>query len=211
MERTFVHKKNQSFNKRTITNTKLIGFLARYPYDSFSLTEIAKKAAVSKASASKALKDLEREGFIVIGQIANLWRVQYNLNSLAARGFKIAQNITQVYGSGIIEYIIRAWGSPRAIVLFGSVRKGEDGPESDLDIAIEIDHEQETELIGIERFNDSESTKLKEWEKAIGRKIRLCVFHKNRVDPNLYTSIANGITLYGFLDVLAWTKKESKN
>jgi len=212
MKEPIVQKRNRLSEKRTITKIKILEFLARYPFDSFTLTEIAKKAKVSKAAASKIVRELEAEGYVTIGELAKLlWRVRYNLDKLPARGFKISSSLLIIYQSRIIEYIIKKWGSPRAIVLFGSVRKGEDGPGSDIDIAVETDREQDVEFVSLDAFDDEESQKLREFENVVERKFRICFFNRKRTDPNLFLSIVNGILLYGFLEVPSWITKESKN
>jgi hypothetical protein len=42
---------------------------------------------------------------------------------------------------------------------------------------------------------------LKELERDLHRPIQIHLFNRKRIDPNVFTSIANGIVLLGFLDV----------
>ena len=201
MKRTIVLKKELTIIKETSPKTVALIFLTKYPFYSFTLSEIAEKAGISKSTASRVLTQLQKEGFITIGQIANLWRVQFNINNIQAIGTKIGMNLIAIYNARIVDYIIFKFGTPKAIMLFGSYRKGEDSPASDIDIAIEISEEKELEIISLEQFKDDASIALKEWEKSAERKIKLHFFHRKHIDPNLFINIANGILLYGLLEV----------
>lgn len=201
MKRTIVLKKELTIIKDTSADTATFVFLAKYPFNSFTLSEIAQKVGISKSTASRVLTQLQKEGFITIGQIANLWRVQFNINNPQAIGTKMGMNLIAIYNARIADYVIFKFGTPKAIMLFGSYRKGEDGPDSDIDIAIEISEERELEIISLEKFKDDASIALKEWEKSAERKIKLHFFHRKHIDQNLFINIANGILLYGLLEV----------
>ena len=83
--------------------------------------------------------------------------------------------------------------NPKAIVLFGSFRKGEDLSNSDIDIAIETSEANEYKIIGLRE--------LIEFEQIIGRKIQIHLFSRENVDIGVFNNIANGILLWGFLEV----------
>ncbi len=202
MKKPNVPKKNQMFDSRTtVAAINILNLLSRYPNDSFSLTEIAKKVNVSKSTASRVLSELQKDDMIVIGQIANIWRVKFKASNLKALGYKIAINLGLVYSCGVIEYVLQKWGTPRSIILFGSVRKGEDGPNSDIDIAIEIAEQKEPQILSLEQFDDENAKKLKEFEKNYERHFKFYFFNREKVDPNLFVNIANGIVLLGLLEV----------
>jgi len=215
MNKTNVLKSEQSsqkgFPKATKTFLTLLEFLASHPYDSFALSELAHKSSVPKGTVSRVIHTLEQEGFIKTEEIANLKRIRFNRTSLRALGFKIASNLVKVYESGIAEYIVGNYsnlhrlGTPKAIVLFGSVRKGEDGPGSDIDIAIEVDKETELQILELGDIPraDKIGIALKQFEQNFGRKFAFHFFHRNKIDINLFNNIANGIVLWGFLEVKA--------
>ena len=98
-----------------------------------------------------------------------------------------------VYRSGLVEFLIDYFKNPKAIVLFGSFRKGEDLSNSDMDIAIETDEDKEYEVTGLRE--------LLEFEKILGRKIQLHLFNRKKIDISVFNNIANGIILWGFLEV----------
>src|SRR3989344_9318158 len=101
MKRTIVLKKELTIIKETSPKTVALILLTKYPFDSFTLSEIAEKAGISKSTASRVLTQLQKEGFITIGQIANLWRVQFNINNTQAIGTKIGMNLIAVYNARI--------------------------------------------------------------------------------------------------------------
>jgi predicted nucleotidyltransferase/AraC-like DNA-binding protein len=203
MKKPTVRKGNQSIAERTRAFNVVLDFLSRYPNDSFSLSEVARQAGVSKSTASRVLTDMLGQGMIVNDKIADyIWRVRFNPDNLQSIGYKIGANIVRVYQSRIVEFIMQEWGIPKSIVLFGSYRKGEDAKGSDVDIAIEIGQEKELEI------KDTASEKFKEfaqlvhaWESLNERKFKLHFFNRNKIDRNLFISIANGILLYGLLEV----------
>ncbi len=201
MKKPTVRKEDQAFAKRTRAYDAIFSFLSRYPNDSFSLSEIAKKAGVSKSTASRVLTDMHAQTLITIEEIANLWRVRFNTKSLQAIGFKISANLARIYQSRVIEPIISEYGVPRSIILFGSYRKGEDGPGSDIDIAIETGHEKELEIVTLDLKKGEWAKYVKDWETQNERKFKLHFFSRKKIDRNLFINIANGIVLYGLLEV----------
>ena len=204
MKKTIVLNNEQLFAEKNVTKfLKVLNFLARHPNDSFSLSEVAEETDLSKSTASLIVIQLEKEGYILIGKISNLWRIKFNTDNLAAIGYKIGINLNMLYSCGVIDYILQKWGVPKSIVLFGSVRKGEDGPDSDIDIAIEIPEKKDLSIISLESFNDKIADKLKKFELQFKRHFKFYFFNKNKIDNNLFINIANGIVLYGLLEVKA--------
>ena len=98
-----------------------------------------------------------------------------------------------LFQSGIIEFLTNHYQNPKAIVVFGSFRRGEDQTGSDIDIAIEASGKGE--LI---------TTRLKDllpFEESIQRTIQLHIFTRTTINPHVFNNIANGIVLKGFLEV----------
>ena len=195
MKKPIVSKKEQLYKEIT-TESKIIEFLFRYPYHDFTLTEIAKETKVSKSTASRVLSRLKEAGFItinVLGKSGHIWRIQANYEHPLFIREKIIRNLGIIYRSGIVDYINDIFKYPKAIVLFGSFRKGEDSEDSDIDIAIETDEDIELKILEIEDF--------KVLETKLERKIKIYRFNRKKIDLNLFNNIANGIILSGFLEV----------
>ncbi len=172
---------------------RVLEVLYRYPELEFSLTDIALEAGVTKAHIGTILANLEKLGFITIVKLSKIWRIKANPQNWNFLKSKIVYNLNFIYHSGLVEFLSEQFNHPKAIILFGSFRKGEDFSTSDIDIAIETDEPQEYETVGLRT--------LSEFEKEIGKKIQLHLFNRKDVDVHVFNNIANGIVLAGFLEV----------
>ena len=93
----------------------------------------------------------------------------------------------------ILQEIHKKFGNSRSIILFGSYRWGDDNEKSDIDIAVEILGDKEVKIF-----------KLGVIQKLGYRQnipVNLHIFSRNKIDLNLFSNIANGIVLEGFLEV----------
>ena len=165
----------------------------RYPEKEFSLSDVAKEAGVAKPHIGKILQELEQLEFIAITRLTKIWRIKANQQHWNFVKSKILYNLNFIYQSGLVDFLNNYFGNPKAIVLFGSFRRGEDFSTSDIDIAIESEEIQEYKTTGLRELVD--------FEKTIGRRIQLHVFNRKNVDNHLFNNIANGIILFGFLEV----------
>lgn len=184
--------KNYQRNIIETGRQRVLEVLFSYPDKEFSLSDLAKLSKVAKANIGIILEDLHKIGFIEITKLSKIWRIKANQSNWFFMRSKIVYNLNFIYQSGLVEFLNDYFKNPKAIILFGSFRKGEDISGSDIDIAIEKDEE------------DYKTTGLKElskFEEAIGRKIQIHLFNRNKIDINLFNNIANGIVLLGFLEV----------
>ena len=95
--------------------------------------------------------------------------------------------------SELVQYLEKALGNPKAIVLYGSYRWAEDISTSDIDIAVEATEDIEVTFIrpdGLERY-----------ERLLAHKIQLMKFNRKKININIFNNIANGIVLSGYLEV----------
>ena len=102
-------------------------------------------------------------------------------------------NLNFIFQSGLVEFLLDYFNNPKSIILFGSFRNGEDLSTSDMDIAIESDEEKEYKAVRLRE--------LENFENAIQRKIHIHLFNRKNIDPQVFNNIANGIKLFGFLEV----------
>ncbi len=184
-------KKEQMFYIET-AKQKVSELFWKYPEKEFSLSDIAKEAGVAKANLGVILALLERIGFLKIEKLKKIWRVKANQESWIFKRTKIVYNLNFIYNSGLSDFLISKY-HPKSIILFGSFRKGEDNSNSDIDIAIESIMSKGHEIISL--------ADLVSFEKDIGRKIQIHEFNSKNIDKNLFNNIANGIILWGFLEV----------
>ncbi len=213
MKKPNVIKRNQSLNKENplhlhrakvfrekyltlyqeTARQHVLEVLFRYPEKEFSLSELAKEAGVAKQNIGKILDEFYRSELIEITKLSNIWRIRANVKNLFFIRSKIIYNLNFVYQSGLVEFLVDHFKNPKAIVLFGSFRKGEDVSSSDIDIAIEGDDVYEYQIVSVNGLDD--------FERHIDRKIQIHFFNRKNIPLEVFNNIANGITLFGFLEV----------
>lgn len=194
MKKTIVFKKEQVFFEKN-TVQKLLDALFRNPSQDFTLFELAKKTKTSKSAAYQALLRLKAAGFVRILPLGKggLWRINANQEDTGFKRLKILHNLSIAFNSGVLEFLNDYFGHPKAIILFGSFRTGEDMAGSDIDFAIETAEDKKLRILRIKE--------LEAFEAEAGRQIKLHIFNRKRIDLNLFNNIANGIVLSGFLEV----------
>jgi predicted nucleotidyltransferase len=199
MKPIYKEKEQSLYNETAIL--KVMGVLFKYPDKEFSLSDLAEKAQVAKANIGKILKRLNAQHFIEIEKLANIWRIKAirtNQNFIKA---KIVNNLSLVYESRLIEFLIKSLKHPKSIILFGSFRKGEDIISSDIDIAVESSEDKTQTVYLSELIPQNEKKELAKIEEFLARRIQMHIFSKKNVNLNVFNNIANGIVLSGFLEV----------
>jgi len=190
MKELIVIKRNRTlFMESSLQRILEIFFIM--PDKEFSLSEAARLSGVKKSNAGGFLRFLEKRELIIIETLSNLWRIRANLKSQMFLRSKIVYNLNLIYQSGLIDFLNDYYQNPRAIILFGSFRKGEDISTSDIDIAVE--HRDDYEVV---RLDD-----LAGFEKVFKRSIQLHLFNPKKTDKNVLINITNGIVLNGFLEL----------
>ncbi|MEM4263645.1 MAG: nucleotidyltransferase domain-containing protein [Candidatus Woesearchaeota archaeon] len=172
---------------------KVLEVLFKYPEKEFSLSDLAKIAGVAKANIGSILYNFQKAGLILIEKLSNIWRIRANQTNLRFIRGKILYNLSSIYNSGLVEFLADYYKNPKAIVLFGSFRKGEDLSSSDIDIAIESDEAKEYHTLSLRELSS--------FENLVGRKIQIHLFNRKNIDVGVFKNIANGIVLWGFLEV----------
>ena len=164
-----------------------------YPNEDFTLNGLHTAVGMAKTTAREAVNLLRKDGFLDIKTIGMLWRIRANQKHDYFYTKKIAYNLSMVYDSRILDHINKNYPNALAMVLFGSYRKGDDIPGSDLDIAVEI--------LGNEPIKIVELGIISQFGYRQDVKVNLHVFSRNKIDLNVFSNIANGIVLQGFLEV----------
>ena len=171
---------------------KIYAWFFAFPEGEFSLNDLAEELSISKTTAKAVVQQLVAEGFLEASQLGKMWRIRANQTHQYFRTRKIPFNLRQVYESGVIEWIETRAPNAKAIILFGSYRKGDDNDKSDLDIAIEITGSQKLDIVTV---------MIQELGYRKNVKASIHFFSRDNIDLNLFASIANGIILSGFLEV----------
>jgi len=177
---------------------KVLLWFFSFPTQQMSLTELAHNLDISKTTANRIVTMLEKEGFLAKDVLGKVWRISCNQQHMYNFSRKIAYNLTMIYESSLIQAIHDFMQNEfkqnsRTIILFGSYRKGDDTEKSDIDIAIEI--------LGNQSLLIHEFRIFPQFGYRKNVKVNLHIFTRNDIDLNLFSNIANGIVLEGFLEV----------
>ena len=167
--------------------TRILNFFLDKPTYAFSLRELERLSKLGLPSVKNYVLELEKEDLVKIKIIQRFKLHIANRDNKRFKRLKTSYNIEKLYDSGLIDYLNKELSLP-TIILFGSVAKGEDVENSDIDLYIETPEKQ----LDISKF-----------EREIGKNIQI-FFHKTLKEiknKHLMNNITNGIILEGFLEV----------
>lgn len=188
LKKTELIELNEAYQKA------LIWFFS-FPNIEMSLNELSEQLGISKTTANRIVTLLVNIGFLSKKVFGKVWRISCSQDHIYNYSKKIAYNLMMMHESGIIEEIHKLIENPRAIILFGSYRKGDDDETSDIDIAVEV--------LGNEEVKIMELGILPQLGYRKNVIVNLHIFSRNKIDLNLFSNIANGIVLEGFLEARA--------
>ncbi|MBU3923919.1 MAG: nucleotidyltransferase domain-containing protein [Nanoarchaeota archaeon] len=164
---------------------KVLEVFYEFPQKRFTVREIANVAKVPRATAHKILVGLKKDG-MVDGEGRAVW-------SRLFLSRKVAYYVDKIVSSGLIDFLVKEL-NPSAIVLFGSISKGDSVKESDVDIFVSsyVEDKMKIEM----------NLDMKKFEKKIGHRVQLHLYDNIKdVNEHLRANIANGIKLEGFLKI----------
>lgn len=197
-----MRKKKEHMLYEETARQRVLGVLFKHPDKEFSLSDLAREAEVAKANIGNIINEFRKKEYIEITELTKIWRIRANSGNRNFKGLKIASNLSRVYQTKIIDTLLEHFKNPKAIILIGSFRKGEDITNSDIDIAIESEKSGDETLVLDKKMLTGELKKtIENIEKTLSRKIQILLFSRKTIDMNLFKNIANGIVLWGFLDV----------
>ena len=163
---------NQKWNR-------VLKLVFEYPNQKFTIREISKRTKIPSSSVQRYLEELRKEGVITKEN-----------RPIVTPYFKFKKAffiIDMLFKIGLIDYLNETL-TPSAIIVFGSIRKGEYEHESDIDIFIETTKKHEVNL--------------SDFEKKMNHKIQLFIEKDiNDLPPKLLNSVVNGIKLKGYFKI----------
>ena len=178
---------------RNIALLKVLEFFLENPYEEFYLRQLAKRLKLSPFAIKKYADMLVKEDVIAEERRANLRYFKANTSNLFFRRLKIAFNIRSIMQCGLLSFLRQSMANISSIVLFGSLAKGENDKNSDVDILV---------------IGEKKRLLLEKFEEKIGREITLHIFSwsgwnaKVKQDKAFYAEIiSHGIPLYGELPI----------
>ncbi len=172
---------------------KLVEVFLKESEKEFYVRELAKKLKKSPTTISKYLKELEKKGVLKLEKKFNHLLFKANNEKEDFRQLKLNYNLQKIKESGIIDFLIKEFNDPKAIVLFGSYSKGENVKTSDIDLLIITSLKKD---VNLEKF-----------EIKLENRVQLFLFSDKELDKmkeknkELLNSFINGITLHGFIEV----------
>jgi|TARA_B100001971_G_C18235728_1_gene567046 predicted nucleotidyltransferase/predicted transcriptional regulator len=186
--KTTVRKNGQLFGKMDILKC-----FFEEPEREFHLRELARSANLAPSTISEHLSELVKIGIITSKTDKGFKLFRSNAEIALYKDTKLSYNMYQIRNSGLIDYLIDEFNYPKTIILFGSFRKSENIPGSDIDIFIESAIKKQLDM---SRF-----------EKKLKHSIQLFQRSKKDIEKmksknkELLNNIINGIVLEGFFEV----------
>lgn len=155
------------------------------PNKKFQLRELERESGISLPSVRNHIKALE-EGNFVEGVESGVYKGYKLDDSRRVRAYKRNDLLVRLEETGLIDDIEKKC-RPNCIVLFGSAVEGKDDERGDVDIFVQ---------------SREKKVKLAKYEKELKRRVNL-LFEPDigNLEEELINSLANGITLRGFLKV----------
>jgi predicted nucleotidyltransferase len=175
---------------------KVLYWFFSFPNIETGLNDLSSDLKISKTTAKKIINALVEEEFLNKKVYGKAWRITCNQNHIYNLTTKVSFNLSMLYNAyynDLKEQILRIVGNAKSIILFGSYRKGDDNEKSDVDIAVEVADDEEVRIVELGLIN--------EFGFRSNVQVNLHIFSRNKIDLNLFSNIANGIVLEGFLEV----------
>lgn len=156
--------------------SKIMDFFYDYPNTKLTVRSLAEKTALPRSTVQNYLNQLKRLGII---SPENRW-----IDSWKNRSLKTIYFLDKIVESGLVDYLDDELAAS-AIILFGSIRKGESTKSSDIDIFVESARNKKVNL--------------SLFEKRLGHEIQLFTKPKITLLPKeLLNNVLNGIKLKGY-------------
>lgn len=169
--------------------TKILRLFFDGPNVRLHIREVARRAGLSPFGAMKILGSLEKDELLIKEPTPIVVEYHGNYTNEKFLALKRSLNLYDLYASGLVPALIDLYEVPECICVFGSFAKGEDIKESDIDLAI---------VTSIKKLPD-----LSVYEEKLKRKISVhLVKDVKKEDAGFVNSLANGIVLYGYIEVV---------
>ncbi len=183
-----------SIIQKLIRQRNFLLTLLKYPDREFTIRELSLEAKIPYVTTWRLVETSEKAGLLLVKRIGNYVVCSLNKKSPYLKEAKKAILFVSPQRKAAMEFVkrIKKLKEIKRIILFGTVAKGEEKPESDVDIAIIVSGKKEIE----EKINKSASLLLKE---ARIRVIPLVLTEKEVNENKIFRrEIENGEVLYRF-------------
>ena len=171
----------------------ILEFFIREPEREFHVRNLAKLTKKSPTTISKYLFKFKKDGLLSLKKRFNHLLFKANIDNPTFKCIKLSYNLRKLRESSLIDYLVDKFNNPEAIILFGSFRKAEDIPKSDIDILIITPLKKEINLT--------------KYEKLLDHEIQLFLYSNEEINKiktknkELLNNLVNGIVLEGFWEL----------
>lgn len=162
---------------------KVLNSLIEYPIKDFLETEVQKFTQISKSGVNYALRDLVNAGFIFRTKRGRIYFYTLNHKNPIVKQLKVTKTILHIE-----KFLQKIEKISSKIILFGSSSRGENMPDSDIDLFI-ISRDKDRIIEKINKF------KIKKKVQTIVRS-NLKFVEMQKTDPIFYDQVNKGIVLW---------------
>lgn len=173
---------------------KVLCLFLENPFKEFYLREIARNLNISTQTAKRFIDLFLMKGIISRQEKGNLHILKLNSESIFVKQMKLCLNIFKINETKIVKKLVDELNAS-AVILFGSIARGEDDKNSDLDLLVISKEKRRPNLENL--------------EKKLGRSINLITYSvsdwRKKVIENksFYEKIVyDGIVLFGEMPVI---------
>ena len=173
--------------KWTVLEQEIFSLLCLKAGERLSQREVAGILDVSPTAVSNSMKKLKDSNLIKIEKTKTINFVSFNRDEQKAIELKRAENLKNIYLSGLSDYLEKELAGA-TVILFGSYSNGEDTNTSDIDITV---IERKDKMLELEKY-----------EKVLNRRININFYDSwKKIHENLKNNILNGILLHGGVEL----------
>ncbi len=161
---------------------KVLYFLIDNPMRDFLEGEIQQATKISKSGVNYALRDLVTTDFLFRTKRGRSFFYTLNHKNLVVKQLKVIETINQL--NSLLEKLISLSSK---IILFGSSSRGENTPDSDIDLLL-ISRNKDLILTEIKKYKDKRKIQPIIWTNTE-------LLEMKKTDPVFYEQINKGIVL----------------
>ncbi|MCG2739157.1 MAG: nucleotidyltransferase domain-containing protein [Syntrophaceae bacterium] len=167
----------------TTNSQKALNFLIQNPGKQFTANEVQKEIKISKAGINVALRKLIKEKLVFREKRAKIFLYYVDHSNPVVKQLKVLQTIM------ILQPLtVKIKGCSEKAVLFGSCARGENLPDSDIDLFVLTNAREETKNI-LEKFSPK-----KKLQSIIRNPLQFSEMETK--EPVFFEEIVRGITLW---------------